>query len=212
VTGDGRLVTDMFGELRSWVPEGPTIDGRFVAADGHERLVFRMDGERGVSFRENGNSQTYRRTGFLQRASLIGALAGLTGAAALITLIGLAIRNRRELRQNETQARVSIVQNIQAGLWLSALLLFAAWGLGSDIETIVYSWPNPLVATASACALVASLMTLLTLIALPRVWQGGRRVDSWNVARKAAYTATVLIYAAFALVLAGAGALLPWAA
>ena len=64
--------------------------------------------------------------------------------------------------------------------------------------------------TASACALVAAALTLVTIVAIPAIWQGGRRVDSWNPARKVFFTATVLIYAAFSVTLALNGALEPW--
>ncbi|MEI6283359.1 MAG: hypothetical protein WCP82_11715, partial [Alphaproteobacteria bacterium] len=57
---------------------------------------------------------------------------------------------------------------------------------------------------------VAASLTLLTIIAVPATWQGGRRVESWTVARKLFFTATVLIYTGFSLVLAFNGALAPW--
>jgi hypothetical protein len=74
----------------------------------------------------------------------------------------------------------------------------------------MYRWPGVLVITASACALVAAGLTVTTLIALPAVWRGGRRVDSWTHLRKAFFSVTVLIYAAFSVELALWGALSPW--
>ena len=65
---------------------------------------------------------------------------------------------------------------------------------------------------ASACALVASVLNLLTLLLTPLIWQGGRRVDSWSGVRKFAYTCTVLIYGALGLLLLRWGALFPWSA
>ena len=63
---------------------------------------------------------------------------------------------------------------------------------------------------ASACAFVAALMTAGTLLIVPAVWRGGRRVDSWTQARKAGFTFTVLVYTAFSVVLGLWGALAPW--
>jgi hypothetical protein len=104
------------------------------------------------------------------------------------------------------------VQNIQAGLWLAGEGLFAAWSQRNlDADRLVFGWPGPLLVTASACALVAGALTVTTLVALPSVWQGGRRVDSWTVQRKLAYSATVVVYALFAYLLARAGGLSPWA-
>ena len=67
-------------------------------------------------------------------------------------------------------------------------------------------------ALVSACALVASLITVITLILLPLVWRGGRRVDSWANGRKFAFTLTVLVYGALGLLLLRWGALAPWSA
>jgi hypothetical protein len=64
--------------------------------------------------------------------------------------------------------------------------------------------------TASACALVAAALTVTTLVALPAVWRGGRRVDSWPIQRRAAFTVTVIVYAVFSYLLIQAGALSPW--
>jgi hypothetical protein len=49
-----------------------------------------------------------------------------------------------------------------------------------------------------------------TVIAVPAIWRGGRRVDSWTPFRKAFFTLTVLIYTAFSVDLALWGALSPW--
>lgn len=212
VTRGGRLlVTPALGEPSAWVPAGPVSEGRFIRQVGDQRLDFRMENGRAVSFRGALNTETARRAGLLQTVGVIGMLAGLTVAAALATFAGLVLRNRRELRQNQIQARAAIVQTMQAGLWLAAVALFAAWAGGaSDIETVMYGWPGPLLVTASACALVAAALSLVTIAALPAVWQGGRRVDSWTASRKLFFTVSVLIYTAFSVILALNGALEPW--
>ena len=141
----------------------------------------------------------------------LAILAALTAAAALATFAGVVVRNRREFRENQVQSRASLVQNIQAVLWLLAMALFGLWAAKTgDIAQIMYRWPGVLVITASACALVAAGLTVTTLIALPAVWRGGRRVDSWTHLRKAFFSVTVLIYAAFSVELALWGALSPW--
>jgi hypothetical protein len=87
------------------------------------------------------------------------------------------------------------------GLWASKT---------GDVAYVVYRWPGALLLTASACALVASTLTIATFVALPAIWRGGRRVDSWTHLRKTAFTLTVLIYASLGVVLALWGALSPW--
>jgi hypothetical protein len=63
---------------------------------------------------------------------------------------------------------------------------------------------------ASASALVASLLSVGSLIFLAVIWRGGRRVDSWTAGRKLSFTVTSLLYFAFAVVLFQWGALEPW--
>jgi CubicO group peptidase (beta-lactamase class C family) len=211
VTPGGRLVTRRMGAERAWVPEGPVGEGRFISTTGDERLAFHMVDGRAVSFRPDNNTETLQRASFSQKQGVLAFMAALTGFTAAVTLAGLALRNRRELRQNQIQARAALVQNIQAGLWLASLGLFGAWGAGaSDIPSIMYGWPGPLVITASACALVAAALSLITIAAVPAIWQGGRRVDSWTALRKVFFTMTVLIYTAFSVLLAMNGALEPW--
>lgn len=212
VTSDGRLLTrSALGDTRAWVPEGPVAEGRFVSTQGDERLFFHMDQGRAASYRGALNAETQMRAPFTERLSTLSTMALLVLLAALSTFAGVVLRNRRDVRQNAIQGQASMVQTIQAGLWLASFVLFAAWAGGaSKIQTIMYGWPGPLMVTASASALVASALALFTIVALPAIWQGGRRVDSWTVARKAAFTLSVLIYAAFAILLAFNGALEPW--
>jgi CubicO group peptidase (beta-lactamase class C family) len=211
VTPGGRLITNRMGAPRAWVPEGPVSEGRFVSTTSDERLAFHMVDGRAESFRTGDNTETLQRAVFSERPGTQALMAGLTALAAVVTLLGLALRNRRELRQNQIQARAALVQNIQAGLWIAALALFAAWAAGAaDIPSIMYGWPAPLVITASASALVAAALSLITIAALPAIWQGGRRVDSWTALRKVFFTLTVLIYTGFSVLLAMNGALEPW--
>ena len=88
---------------------------------------------------------------------------------------------------------------------------FAAWLAGAgDPANVVYNWPGGWFVLASACALVAAVLTALTLIMLPVIWRGGRRVDSWTPGRKLRFTLTALIFTALSLDLAYWGALTPW--
>ena len=211
VTSGGRLITGRMGDARAWTPDGPASEGRFVSTTGDARLAFNIRNGQAISFRYGSNTETLQRTDFAQRPKTLAIMAGLTATAAVITLIGLALRSRREMRQNQIQARAALVQNIQAGLWLAAIGLFGLWAQGtSDVPALVYGWPGPLIITASTCALVAAALSLVTIAAVPAIWQGGRRVESWTGARKVFFTLTVLIYAAFSVLLAINGALEPW--
>jgi CubicO group peptidase (beta-lactamase class C family) len=213
VTREGRLATRLFGHApRSWTPVGDPQGGRFVSSDGVEQLVFRMQSGGAQSYLASDGAGLYERVSFWRSVKALAWSAALAAAAALGTLAGLALRNRKELRETQIQSRAGLVQNLQAGLWLTAMGLFAAWSLRSlDPPHLAFGWPSGLLVTASACGLVAGALTVTTLVAMPAVWQGGRRVDSWSVQRKLGFTITVLIYAVFAWLLARAGALSPWA-
>lgn len=211
VTDDGRLTTTSEDGVRTWVPEGPPSQGRFIATDGDQRLAFRMNDGRAVSYIPGFGGLRMERAPAWREPPVLAALATLTALAAVATLGGIFLRNRREFRENAVQARAALLQNIQAGLWLLSMALFAVWATKtSDISQIIYRWPGALLITASACALVAAALTLATLIALPAIWRGGRRVDSWTPVRKVFFSVTVLVYAAFSLVLGLWGALSPW--
>ena len=211
ITPEGRLVTRSQGESRVWVPDGPVSQGRFIAADSDRRLVFQMKDGRAVGYQDGLNADRKQRAPFWMNPMLMAALAGLTALAAITTLMGAALRNRRDVRENQIQARAALAQNIQAGLWLVAMGLVGVWAArAADVTAVFYSWPGPLLITASACALVAGALTLVTLAVLPAVWQGGRRVDSWSGMRKTGFTITALIYSAFTVLLAIWGLLAPW--
>ena len=212
VTGDGRLlVADASGGVSSFTPDGPVDQGRFIGVSDDGRLAFTIQDGKAVNFINSGGAALYQRASFWRRPSTLALLAALAGAAAIGTLVGVAIRNRREFRENQIQSRASLVQNIQAVLWLAAMALFALWASKTgDQAQVMYRWPGVLMITASACALVAAGLTATTLIALPAIWRGGRRVDSWTPLRKAFFSVTVLVYGAFAVVLGLWGALSPW--
>ncbi len=211
VTPTGLLKTVARDGTRLWAPEGDLADRRFIAVDGDQRMVFTNDPERASGFLPAGGTSLMQRMPVWRQPTTLAVLAGLAGLAALSTLGGVVVRNRREFRENQVQTRASLIQNIQAALWLTAMALFGLFALkAGDLAAIMYRWPGALMITASACALVASALTVVTLLALPAIWRGGRRVDSWNQLRKLGFTLTTLIYGSFAVVLALWGALSPW--
>jgi len=182
--------------------------------------VFRsFDGPRTIAFEvRNGRARrffdgvvTFEHRGSLAGPRLLSILAGLAALASIATLIGVFFRNQRDFRQTTVQARASLMQTTQAVLWLLAIALFGAWAVGAnDPAKVVYNWPGWQVVLGSACALVAAVLTVMTLLMLPVIWRGGRRVDSWTPGRKLRFTATVLVFTAFAFDLAYWGALTPW--
>jgi CubicO group peptidase (beta-lactamase class C family) len=212
VSPQGRLVTADSQGVKVWVPEGPLAAGRFVASQGEERLSFALAGGRAAAFVTTAGVERFERVSFWRSRDALALLAGLTAAAAVISLAGARLRSRRELRESHVQSRAALLQNLQAGLWLIGIGSFLVWAAKTlaDPARLVFGWPGPLLITASACGLVAAALTVTTIFALPAVWRGGRRVDSWPILRRAVFTLTVLIYTAFSILLVRSGALLPW--
>ena len=139
---------------------------------------------------------------------VLGVLALL---ASITVLVGLVTRDRRDFRQTSIQNRASAMQTATAILWILAAAGLGLWARGAaDIAHIVYDWPGPWLLLASACALVASLLTLVAVILLPGIWRGGRRLDSWTIGRKLRFTIATAVFAALAIVLVMNGALEPW--
>ena len=212
VTHQGRLVLSAPGGPAAFVPAGPLEDGQFVGVQDDSRLDFLMKDGRAFAFIPGSGAVLYERIPAWKTPSALLFVGALTALAAVFTVGGLIVRNRRDLRESMIQGRASLVQNIQAGLWLAAMALFAVFAAraSSDVAWVMYEWPGALIILASACALVAAALTIVTVVALPAIWSGGRRVDSWSYLRKTAFTVTVAVYLAFSILLATWGALSPW--
>jgi len=209
VTPGGYLSTTDNDGVHLW--SATDKPGVFRSLDGPETIVFDIRNGRAVRIFGASGTAVYERRGDWAGPNLLALLAGLTVIAAITTLIGVGFRSRRDFRQTTVQARASLMQTTQAVLWLVALTCFGSWAAGTaDTAHVVYDWPGPWLVIASACALVAAVLTIMTLLMLPVIWRGGRRVDSWTGGRKVRFTITVLVFSAFALDLAYWGALMPW--
>ncbi|WP_165188644.1 serine hydrolase domain-containing protein [Caulobacter soli] len=209
VTPDGRLALTIDGESTLWTATDQP--DTFAPISGAGLLVFQREDGKVMRFFSPMGGAAFERIGFPHQPGLLTTFAVLSALAALATLIGVATRDRREARQTPTQARASLLQTIQAILWLIALVGVGVFASGAgDVAKVVYGWPSGWLLSASACAFVATLLTIATLAMLPVVWRGGRRVDSWTSLRKLAFTCTTLIFLSFALLLAAWGFLEFW--
>ncbi|HYD45444.1 MAG TPA: serine hydrolase [Phenylobacterium sp.] len=214
VTRDGVLLTQGFdGSSERFVLDGPVEGGLFRSAETGEAMTFAMRNGRAREFRPAQNAAVFQRVGPLDQTRTLALLGLVALVAAAATLVGAALRIFRETRQGLAQRRASLLQTIQAALWIIAGVSLAVYVAGAaDRAKAIYDWPSSWLIIASACALVASILNILTLVLTPLIWQGGRRVESWSGLRKFAYTFTVLIYGALGLLLLRWGALFPWSA
>lgn len=211
VTRDGRLaVADSEGP-RLFSPQGPPAAGRFRADDDDAPLVFQMRDGRAVRFYARSGSATFERIGPWERAETLGLLTLLTVLAGALALRDLLARARRDFRETSSQRRSGIILATAAALWFLAIGLFGVWALGSgDVAKVMYDWPGVTLVLASTCALAASLLSVLTMLLLPLIWRGGRRVDSWTGGRKIRFTLMAATFTAYGVLLASWGALEPW--
>lgn len=209
VTADGRLLVADGEGIRAWVPDG--ANGRFIRVDAPQTSAFQIENGRAVRWFDPSGVVAYDRIGPVRQINTLALAAALTALASIATLVGLFTRDRREFRQTPTQARVGQLQTAIAILWLLAMGLFGVFGAqAGDLGYVMYAWPTPYLLIGSACALVAALLTGLTVLMAPAVWRGGRRVDSWNGWRKLRFSLSTLIFAGFSALLALWGALEPW--
>jgi hypothetical protein len=209
VSPDGRLLITGTSDPHAWVPNG--APGQFIQADGSQTSAFQVENGRAVRWFSPTGAAAYDRVGWLRRIPTLALATALAALASIATLVGLFTRDRREFRQTPMQARAGQFQTAIAVLWLVALACAGGFALQArDIGYVMYSWPSPFVLIASACALVAALLTLLTVLMAPAVWRGGRRVDSWTAWRKLRFSLSTLVFAGFSLLLACWGALEPW--
>ncbi|WP_419262232.1 serine hydrolase domain-containing protein [Caulobacter sp. ErkDOM-C] len=208
VTPDGQLALLMNDKSTLW--NATDKPGVFQAIDGPEVVAFQTSGERATRFYPPGSGSAFERVGFPHGMGLFLWIVALSTFAAVATLAGVFMRDRRETRQTPTQTRANLLQTTQAALWLVGLACVGVFAAGSsDIASVFYGWPSGWLVTASACALVASVLTVVTLVMAPVVWRGGRRVDSWTTLRKLAFTYTALLYAVLGVLLMLWNILLP---
>ncbi len=209
VDRDGQLVLKSFGAETAWTPT--STDGRFASTRDSRAIAFEMKDGRAVGFYNAAGSAFSHRVGLFGGQAWLGWLALLTIIAAIATLIGSTLRLRLNLRQTTIQARASLIQTIQGVLWVIAFVSVGLWSTRiGDVSAIFYDWPGGLLLTASACAFVAAILSVVVVILTPFVWQGGRRVDSFTSGRKLRFTFTAALYLIFSIFLASWGAIFPW--
>jgi CubicO group peptidase (beta-lactamase class C family) len=208
-TPDGQLA--LLSDNKSTLWNATDRPGVFQAVNGPELMVFEMVDGRAVRFYPPGGWAAFERVGFPFGSGLLTWIVSLAALASIATLAGVFMRDRRETRQTPTQTRANLLQTTQAALWLISLGCLGMFASkSSDIATVFFGWPSGWLVTGSACALVASVLSVATLLMAPMVWRGGRRVDSWTTLRKLAFTYTALLYIALAVLLGLWNFLLPW--
>jgi CubicO group peptidase (beta-lactamase class C family) len=212
VLDDQRLMISSSAGTSRWILEagGPPLRLRDLDRPGE--LVFASASPPHAFVTPSGEA-TWQRPALADRPEVFLALGGLTLFLSVIVLVDFPVRLNQAFRESQGQRRAAVIQTIQAALWLAAglLTLLFAWQ-GREPAALMYGWPGVPLVTASSCALVASVLLLPVFLLMGPVWRGGRRVESWTVGRKFAFTLTTLVFLAFAVLLGLAGGLQPWSA
>ena len=209
VTKDGTLLLNRGGSIKSYVLS--RRPGWLVSVNGVEEIKFDVENGRAVRFYDPMGTQVFERENFLASGSNLTLFAALTALCSIAAIVGLFTRDRREFRQTPTQGRAGLMQTSISGLWLAAMTMGGLWAnMAVDVSQVFYSWPGSLVTLASSCALVASLLSAITLLMMTNIWRGGRRVDSWTSWRKVRFSMSTLIFTIFSILVAMRGGLEPW--
>jgi hypothetical protein len=171
-----------------------------------------MQSGRAVRWFAPSGLQSFERVGLWMRPAGLLAATLVALIASIAVLLGLAVRDRRDFRQTNIQRRASGLQTTASVLWLlstgvSSVGLLRVIGEEPGAQ---FDWPGVLIVLGSACALIAALASVGQFLALPVVWRGGRRLDSWTAGRKLTFTFTVLVFTAYSVLLGLWGALEPW--
>lgn len=207
------LVHGPDGGVRRFAVDGPPADGRFRAGEGPARLIFQMEGGQAVRFFDPDGASAFDRLPGWRLPIVLAVLAAAVALASLALLGASLARFGRTVRETTSQRRAGLIQSTQSLLWLTAMGLFAAWAAkAGDPAAVLYGWPGITLRIASSCALLAAALSLVSLLLLPLVWRGGRRVESWTGWRKLRFTFVALLFLTFAGLLATWGALQPWSA
>ena len=149
------------------------------------------------------------RADWAHQTRTLGLLAVLTTITSVGILYGLASPARWRLPQTLVQRLAGALRGPAALLWLFAVPAFALklQVALADQSTVVYDWPGPLVTAASAAALAAAMLSWAAAALTPFAWAGR---GGWGPGRKLRFTATILVFSAFGILLAMLGALQPW--
>ncbi len=212
VLDDRRLLLSTPSGATRWVVEAGDPPLRFRNEDADGELVF-GGGDPPDTFVPPSGDEAYQRPGLADRPELFVGVATLTLLLSLLVLADFPVRLQQTFRESQGQRRAAMLQATQAALWLAAAGLMVVFvAQGRDPAALMYGWPGIPLVTASSCALVATALFAPLLLLTPPVWRGGRRVESWSVGRKLAFTLTSLVFLGFAVLLGVWGALQPWSA
>jgi CubicO group peptidase (beta-lactamase class C family) len=209
VATDGFLIIGgAFGPAARYVPtESPDT---FRSVSGRPSVV-KFVRDDGRATRVETQALAFERVGFFYRTNTLAFCAIAALLVSVGVVIGGFVRLASKPPATARQALAGRVQLATAVLWLGSVAALGLWAASaSNVVNIIYDWPGPLILAASTAALVASLLTLAGVALLRPVWRASE-VGAWSRWRKARYTLALVSFAALAIVLAGWGALQPWA-
>ncbi|MBX7248068.1 MAG: serine hydrolase [Caulobacteraceae bacterium] len=209
----GYLLVTAGDATRQYRPDGRPHG--FVSTDGRNRVTFKVENGKAVSFEGASGTQTFERAPVLKSPDMLNLAMLLGLSAAFLTIFGAFTRRGQDVRPSPAQRSSNLLSLGAATAFLGATALFGKWAesaSGYD-NSYFYNWPGPLVLGGSWLALLGALMTLGMIVLLPLTWRPARgAAGGWTIWRKLRHTLGVFSFAVFAGVLAVWGALQPWAA
>ena len=205
--GGGYLRTIAGGQARAWVPDG--APGRFRDARGDEILQFNLgpDG-RAVSFDTRQGTSRMERQPAWASTGLLYSVTAAGAVAALWLLVSRARRLWRLQKAAPTLRRIDLFALLTGSAWLTALILFGVWILTLDGDSLLVTFPTPLLLASSATALIAVACTAGLAAFVPAHWQNR---PHWSRLQAGLLTLSVMLLTLLSISLWLRGFLTPWA-
>lgn len=183
VTPDGYLVVND-GKGGRWVEQSPDI---FREVDNSDRIQFLRDVRgRVVGMAVANGHAVFDRAGFFDNPHSALAALALLLLVCLCALIGALGRHRQSLQGTPTRCRnafmpAGTLMATVCGWLLFLILMIAATAvLSAAGYKLLFNFPPPILLAMVVMGYVASVLTLIALWFLPRVWQ----LQRWSFWRK----------------------------
>lgn len=204
-TPEGYLVTQSGDTSDTWAPTAQP--GHFQAVDGPQTTDFaNRDGA--MQWYQPGGTESLARVGPIHERGLLFLTVALAAAAAVGSLTGAAMRFRKVMPATHMQQRLNSAHLLASAAWLVSIIAMTVFADdATNLRNLIFGWPGAALLTASYASLLATLLSLLALIALPFVWIGE---GGWGRWRKIRFSASIVLFCALGAMLAIWGFLQPW--
>lgn len=185
ITQDGYLVLSGGGESRRYVLQAPDV---FRSLDNSDRIQFLRDSHGRITGLASAYGHiVYDRASWFDDPSTVFAALAALALVCLGALIGAWGRRASKARTGAPSR--TLLAAVFAWVVFFVIAAVAAATLSSEGEAILFDYPSPLVWLVVIVAYAASVLSILALLFLPRVW----RTRDWSLWRKFRHALIILL-------------------